>query len=134
MNLDMAGLQELSRAECLSLLSTTPIGRVVFTERALPAVQVVNYMLDGEDVVFRTTMGSRLSKAARGSIVAFEADHFDPVTRRGWSVTAVGPARLVEEPGEVLRLARLPLVPWGPGHHDQLVSIRAELVTGRRLS
>ncbi len=134
MNLDMAGLQELSRAECLSLLSTTPIGRVVFTERALPAVQVVNYMLDGEDVVFRTTMGSRLSKAARGSIVAFEADHFDPVTRRGWSVTAVGPAHLVEEPGEVLRLARLPLVPWGPGHHDQLVSIRAELVTGRRLS
>ncbi|WP_067138458.1 pyridoxamine 5'-phosphate oxidase family protein [Microtetraspora malaysiensis] len=133
MNIDMAGLQELSRAECLSLLSSTPIGRVVFTERALPAVQVVNYVLDGEDVVFRTAAGSRLSEAARGAIVAFEADHFDETSRTGWSVTAVGPARIVEEPGEVVRLARLPLVPWAPGHHDQLVAVRAELVTGRRL-
>ncbi|WP_067185046.1 pyridoxamine 5'-phosphate oxidase family protein [Microtetraspora niveoalba] len=134
MNLDKAGLQKLSRAECLSLLSTTPIGRVVFTERALPAVQVVNYMLDGEDVVFRTAAGSRLSDAARGAIVAFEADHFDTDSHKGWSVTAVGPARVVEEPGEVVRLARLPLVPWAPGHRDQLITIRAELVTGRRLS
>ena len=47
MKLDSAGLQVLSPAECVELLATTPIGRVVFTDHALPAVQPVNFVLDG---------------------------------------------------------------------------------------
>lgn len=35
------------RAECLSLLRTVPVGRIVFTECALPAIQPVNFTLDG---------------------------------------------------------------------------------------
>src|SRR5690606_37721252 len=83
MKLDSAGLQVLSPAECVELLATTPIGRVVFTDHALPAVQPVNFVLDGMTVVMRTTAGSKLAVAARNTVVAFETDEFDPVTRTG---------------------------------------------------
>ena len=32
-------LEELDREQCLALLRQVPVGRLIFTERALPAVQ-----------------------------------------------------------------------------------------------
>ncbi|MER6580227.1 pyridoxamine 5'-phosphate oxidase family protein, partial [Nonomuraea sp. NPDC001023] len=126
MQLDSSGLQVLSREECLRLLSSTPIGRIVFTDRALPAVQPVNFCLDGERVVIRTSIGSKLAAATRHAVVAFEADEFDPAMRTGWSVTAVGHARAVTDPAETARLAALPLSPWAPGSRDHYVVVDAE--------
>ncbi|GAA4203481.1 pyridoxamine 5'-phosphate oxidase family protein [Streptosporangium oxazolinicum] len=134
MKLDSAGLQILSRQECVALLVSASIGRIVFTDRALPAVQPVNFVLDDEDIVIRTGLGSKLAAAASDAIVAFEADEFDHSTRTGWSVTAVGPARAVREPGEIERLSTLPLHPWAPGDHGHYIVVRAEQITGRRLS
>lgn len=134
MKLDSAGLQILSRQECVALLASASIGRIVFTDRALPAVQPVNFVLDGEDIVIRTGIGSKLAAATSDAIVAFEADEFDHTARTGWSVTAVGPARAVREPGEIERLSALPLRTWAPGSRDHYVVVRAEQLTGRRLS
>ncbi|MEU1392243.1 MULTISPECIES: pyridoxamine 5'-phosphate oxidase family protein [unclassified Nonomuraea] len=133
MQLDSSGLQVLSREECLRLLSSTPIGRIVFTDRALPAVQPVNFCLDGERVVIRTSIGSKLAAATRHAVVAFEADEFDPAMRTGWSVTAVGHARAVTDPAEMARLAALPLSPWAPGSRDHYIVVDAEQVSGRRI-
>ncbi len=77
MKLDSAGLEILSREECLDLLSSSPIGRIVFTDRALPAVQPVNFCLFEGNVVIRTMAGSKLAAAARNAVVAFEVDDFD---------------------------------------------------------
>ncbi|MEV7010806.1 pyridoxamine 5'-phosphate oxidase family protein [Streptosporangium sp. NPDC051022] len=133
MKLDSAGLQVLSREECLLLLSTTPIGRVVFTDRALPAVQPVGFRLDGEDIVIRTTAGSKLATATRDAVVAFEADDFDAVLRTGWSVTAVGHARAVR-PGEAARLAGLPVATWWlSGGEDHFIVVDTEQISGRRI-
>ncbi|WP_344858971.1 pyridoxamine 5'-phosphate oxidase family protein [Planomonospora alba] len=134
MKLDSAGLQVLSREECVRLLASRPIGRIVFTDRALPAVQPVNFCLDGEDIVIRTTVGSKLAAATRRTVVAFEVDEFDPAGRTGWSVTVVGHARAVEEPVEIERLAALPLAPWAPGSRDHFIAITTEQVSGRRLT
>ncbi|MGC5014247.1 pyridoxamine 5'-phosphate oxidase family protein [Streptosporangium sp. DT93] len=134
MRLDSAGLQILSRQECLALLGSVPIGRIVFTDRALPAVQPVNFALDAERVVIRTALGSKLAVAARDAIVAFEADAFAPVTRTGWSVTVVGPARAVCEPEEIEYLAGLPLHTWAAGGRDHYIVVGTEHITGRRLS
>ncbi|WP_405148262.1 pyridoxamine 5'-phosphate oxidase family protein [Sphaerisporangium sp. NBC_01403] len=133
MKLDSAGLQVLTREECLHLLSLTPIGRIVFTDRALPTVQPVNYHLDGEDIVIRTAAGSKLAAATRNAVVAFEADQIDVGIRKGWSVTAVGHARAVTESSEVERLAALPLVRWAPGGQHHFIVIQAEQVSGRRI-
>jgi uncharacterized protein len=133
MKLDSAGLRVLSREECLRLLALVPIGRIVFTDRALPAVQPVNFVLDGEDIVIRTAIGSKLSAATRNAVVAFEADEFDTSGRTGWSVTAVGQSRTVIDPEEIERLAALPLETWAPGSRDHFIVIRAEQVSGRRI-
>ncbi|WP_431900571.1 pyridoxamine 5'-phosphate oxidase family protein [Nonomuraea sp. bgisy101] len=134
MQLDASGLQVLTREECLDLLSSTPIGRIVFTDRALPAVQPVNFYLDGQSIVIRTSIGSKLAAATRRAVVAFEADEFDPKLRTGWSVTAVGQAREVTDPDEIAWLAALPLTTWAPGSRDHYIVIEAEHISGRRIT
>lgn len=133
MNVDSAGLHVLSRQECIDLLSSTPIGRIVFTDRALPAVQPVNFYLDGEDIVIRTGAGSKLAAATRRTVVAFEIDDFDAEARTGWSVTAVGHARAVSDVTEIARLSMLPLTAWAPGDRDHFIVMRAEQISGRRI-
>jgi len=133
MRIDAHGLEILTRQECLALLSTAPLGRVVFTDRALPAIQPVGFLLDGEDVVIRTAPGSKLGLAARSAIVAFEADDFDPGSHAGWSVTVVGHAGPVEDPAEVARLSALPVPVLAPGPLDRIIRIRGTQISGRRI-
>lgn len=133
MKLDAAGLEILSREECLELLGSSPIGRIVFTDRALPAVQPVNFCLFEGNVVIRTMAGSKLAAAARHAVVAFEVDEFDAEMRWGWSVTAVGHARAVTDPEETSRLSQLPLSPWAPGKRDHFIVMAPEQISGRRI-
>lgn len=133
MHLDQSGLEILDREEALTLLSRAPIGRIVFTHRALPAVQPVGFAFDGTDIVIRTSRASRLATAATGTIVAFEIDEFDAGARSGWSVVVIGPARAVTSPDDLRRLERLPLEAWAPGERDRYIRLRPEIVTGRRI-
>jgi uncharacterized protein len=87
------------REKCLALLATVPIGRVVHTHRALPAITPVTFVLDGEDVAIRPA--GPLAVAVGGAVVAFEADNVDPDTGAGWAVTVVGPALLT---GQLIRI------------------------------
>ncbi|MFI5960090.1 pyridoxamine 5'-phosphate oxidase family protein [Cryptosporangium sp. NPDC051539] len=57
-------LAPLGRDECLALLSSVPVGQVVFTYRALPDVLPVNFRVDGESVVIRVAAGSRLGRGS----------------------------------------------------------------------
>ncbi len=126
-------LDVLARDECLTLLATTPIGRIVFTERALPAVRLVNFILHGDQIVIRTGEGSKLLSAVRHAVVAFEADEVDYRARTGWSVTVIGHARQVTDPAEMAELGGLLPASWAPGPREHLICIAAELVSGRRL-
>jgi len=127
-----SGARELTREECLALLPTVPVGRLVYTDRALPAVVPVNFVVDGGQVVIRTGGGSALAAAVRGSIVAFEVDDFDRAARNGWSVTVTGQARQVVDPVELERLSLLGLEPYASGR-DNFVVVPVQLVTGRRV-
>ncbi|MFA1541998.1 pyridoxamine 5'-phosphate oxidase family protein [Actinomadura monticuli] len=127
-------LETLGREECVTLLRSAPVGRVVYTDQALPAIQPVTFVLDGDEaVVIRTAPGSKFDAALRGAIVAFEVDAFDAAARTGWSVTVVGQARAVTDPAEAARLARLPLRPWAPGPRDNFIRVPLWRVTGRRI-
>jgi nitroimidazol reductase NimA-like FMN-containing flavoprotein (pyridoxamine 5'-phosphate oxidase superfamily) len=127
-----SGAAELSREECLALLPTVPVGRLVYTDRALPAVVPVNFVVDDSAVVVRTGAGSALAAAVRGSIVAFEVDEFDRSARNGWSVVVTGQARQVVDPHELEHLAGLALEPYAPGRHHFVV-VPVQLVSGRRI-
>jgi len=57
------------------------LGRIVFTRRAMPAIRVVNHMLDGGDIIIRSHSGAAAVSAAdsaRGVVVAYEADTVSP--------------------------------------------------------
>jgi hypothetical protein len=86
----------LGRAEALQLLGTVSIGRLAFTQAALPATRPVSFSLRGEDVLIPVPAGSPLIEALRGSVVAFEADAYDTAVRTGWTVAVVGASRLLD--------------------------------------
>ncbi|MBW8483431.1 pyridoxamine 5'-phosphate oxidase family protein [Actinomadura parmotrematis] len=131
MDYDGNGPRALDRERCLALLRTVPVGRVVFTDRALPAIQPVNFALDGGGrIVVRTSAGSALDRATRGSVVAFQADDIDVRTGTGWSVTLVGEARPVTAPAEIEELAGLPLRAWTPARADRYIRIHGRDLTG----
>ena len=123
----------LSREQCLALVASVPVGRVVYTDQALPAVMPMNFVLDGDEVVIHTASDSTLAAAVRNAVVAFQADDFDPDATTGWSITITGHARLVEDTEEVARLTRLSLRPWFPAVNGQFIRIPARYVAGHRL-
>jgi nitroimidazol reductase NimA-like FMN-containing flavoprotein (pyridoxamine 5'-phosphate oxidase superfamily) len=130
---DSAGLEVLDRAECVRLLQSVAVGRIVFTDQALPAVQPVNYAVLDEAVLFRTSQGSKLSAATRNAIVAFEADHFDNGLRNGWSVVIVGHAAEVLDRDELRQINTLPLHSWTPTGPEHVIRVSIERIAGRRV-
>jgi hypothetical protein len=128
-----AAPRQLSRDECLRLMASVPVGRIIYTRQALPAVDLVNFTLDGGDIIIRTDRNGTLAAAIRGSVVAFEADSLDPSGQAGWSVTAIGQSHQVTDAGEISRLERMGLSSWAPGEHENFIRISPGILTGRQL-
>jgi hypothetical protein len=125
------GLRISGREECLALVGSAPLGRVVFTRQALPAVQPVSFVLDaGGDVIVLTAPDSELAAALPGAIVAFQADGFD-ASGSGWSVTITGRAGPATEPADLPPPAPVP--PWPSGSGVRLIRIANQLMNGLRL-
>jgi uncharacterized protein len=131
---DAAALRPLPRDECLALMASAPVGRIIYTRQALPAVELVNFALDRGDIVIRTDHSGKLAAATRGAVVAFETDSVDPGHQAGWSVTAIGRSHEVTDPDEIARLTRIGLSSWAPGDRNHFIRISPEILTGRRLS
>jgi uncharacterized protein len=95
MNLDAEELHVIARDECIELLKSAPIGRIIYTYQALPAIRPVRFSLVGGAIFVPTRAGSPLAVAAQDAVVAFQADQYDACERTGWSVTMVGHATLI---------------------------------------
>ncbi|MHA6781958.1 pyridoxamine 5'-phosphate oxidase family protein [Pseudonocardia saturnea] len=125
-----AGLTNLTRADCLRLIGAAALGRVVFTNAAMPAVQPVAFVLDGDDAVFRVPHGGPLDAATtRGTVVGFQVDAIDDGTYAGWSVLGVGRAYEVVDPE---RLAALP-AGWGGYDTAHTIAVPLEQLSGQRI-
>jgi hypothetical protein len=114
----------LPREDCLHLLGGKKLGRVVFTESAMPAVQPVSYILLGDEVVFRVADGGPLSTATRHAVVGFQVDDIDPITHTGWSVLGVGQAHEIADAHR-----RTEPVPGSATHS---VAVPLQQLTGQR--
>jgi len=125
---ESVSIEEVPREECLALLASFTVGRIAL---ALPdgavIVLPVNYVLDGEVIVFRSDPGEKMS-ALHARPASFQIDWIDPFHRTGWSVLVRGKAFLVTD----AEVAHLALEPWtGDKHH--WVKVVPEAITGRRL-
>jgi nitroimidazol reductase NimA-like FMN-containing flavoprotein (pyridoxamine 5'-phosphate oxidase superfamily) len=130
---DSVGPEVLDRAACLELLSTIGVGRIVYTERAMPAIQPVPFVLHSDAIVLRARPAGKLSAATRDSVVAFEAGSFSEDLRVGWSVRVIGRASEISASEELAELEVLPLPGWAPSPRDHYLRITVDLISGRRI-
>lgn len=125
---DRPQVEEIPRDECVTLLRAMAIGRIaVSVPEDAPLVVPVNYVLDGEVVVFRSDAGIKLARL-QGHPASFQVDFIDPFHRAGWSVLVQGVAREVT----VTEVEHLSLASWAgaPNHWVRLVPAT---ITGRRI-
>ena len=80
----------LSPQACLALLAMTTIGRMAYSERALPTISLVSYVMAGDSLIIRADEAMAAFADLREAVVAFEADDIDLDLRTGWSVTCIG--------------------------------------------
>ena len=131
--IDHAGLEVLPFDSCLRLLAAVSVGRVGFVANGEVVVLPVNFVMDGQAVVFRTASGSKLAGSEDRNAVAFEADNYDDITQSGWSVLVSGRAEVVEDDTEIGRLSRLGLQSWASDLDRPFwIRISPTSVTGRR--
>ena len=126
-------LEALSQQEAVALLATIPVGRVVFTVGALPAIVPVAFAVHDGAVVMRTSPESRLAKAAPGGVLAFEVDDIDAETRTGWSVVVMGVATVVANPEQRAAIDGV-VDAFAPGRKDVCIRLPLTVVTGRRVT
>ena len=130
---DHTGLQILDEQESLKLLTSVPLGRLVFTLGGLPAIRLVNFVIDNDTIVFATADGDKYRAAERGDVVAFEADDIDLERHLGWTVTAAGRLSIIDPDQAAALHSTLPLQPWAPNRDRHLIRLAIEVLEGRRL-
>ncbi len=132
-SLDHAWLETLNFDTCLRLLASVPVGRVGFVADGEVQILPVNHLVDGQDVVFRTAYGSKLSAAEGCGPLTFEADAYDEHAHSGWSVVVTGRAEPVDSDAEIERLGDRGLQPWVTSvARPYVIRVRPTAVSGRR--
>ena len=122
-------LDVLGEADCFLLLRSRSLGRVGVHIADDLAIFPVYYAMMDNDVVFRTSPGTKLSAAVLGTRVVFEVDSASP----GWSVLVRGHAHEVRALDEIAHARTLLGHNWPAGDREHYVKVTGEQVTGRRL-
>lgn len=121
-------LTEIPSAECYELLASRSVGRIAFVVDGAPSVMPVNHVVEGGDILFRTSPHSELGRSMVGGLVAFQVDDFDDFAMSGWSVLVQGSV----EYDDAVSSPEGPQ-PWAEGVRGLVVRVRPSRVTGRRL-
>jgi len=127
-------MEELNRAQCLELMATMPVGRIGVSVRALPVIVPVNFVVVGENIVFRTNPATKQGAAAANAVVAFEVNSYAPDGTSGWSVLVQGISSEITDRQELRALADIPLWAWALDDRiaTRLGCIESTFISGRR--
>lgn len=115
---------------CWGYLASQEVGRFVTAVDNKPEVFPVNFVVDGESVVFRTAEGSKLWNLLTNDNIAFQVDGWDD--EGGWSVVLHGSAEVVNDEEDLARFAKSPLRPWIPTSKPIWVRLSPGDLTGRQ--
>ena len=107
------------------------MGRISVPTDAAPAIRPVNFVLDGDRVVFRTGESLLWTASGRAAPAEFEIDGTSPTDHTAWSVIVTGRLTDVAPNGHEYRL---PLRPWAPGAKTRFVVLSIDQLSGRRLA
>lgn len=128
-------LESVDHAASLRLLAATEVGRMAVVVDGRPCIVVLNHLLDGEHVLFRTradAMLAGLTADGRAVHAAYEVDSAFSPGRSGWSVIASGTLHRETDPARVAR-ARDAVDAWAHGERDTVLRLDVDELTGRRV-
>lgn len=131
-----AVLEPLAAEDCWARLRTAAVARVAHVTDGQPHISVVNVTVEGDDVLVRSTRGSRVSAAlARpGARVALQVEAIDEDAHGGWSVVAHGTMTPVLDTVETARLDRIHPPSWLLGDHGGTwLRLHVATIAGRHL-
>ena len=123
-------ITRLDTDDCYERLRSRTLGRIAVKLADDIVILPVYYAVMNDDIVFRTAPGTKLSAALMKTKVAFEVDDNESPA---WSVLVRGHAEEVRERSRQQDVEDVLGDQWPAGERNQLVRIRAEQVTGRRL-
>jgi uncharacterized protein len=127
-------VEDMSRSDALDRLQRHGfVGRVAFIVDGRPMIMPVNYLADGDALVFCTGEGTKLSALRGSAAVAFEVDDSRPLDHSGWSVVVEGTASEITDPEELKRLRSGPLKSWAVRPTAHWIRVTYEHVSGRRI-
>ena len=130
----MTRIETLDREECMRLLTYKSfVGRIAFVVDGQPLVLPVNYLAEGDSVVFCTAPGTKLGALKDGARVAFEVDDSRPLYHAGWSVLVKGTAAEITDEAELDKLRRGPLRSWATSASEHWVRVTIDDISGRRI-
>ena len=121
-------LVDLTPAECWDLAASRPVGRLAWNGPHGPTVIPVNFSVDGQSVVLRTSAYTAAAQEAEDGPVAFQVDSFDSEAHTGWSVLMRGRAHR-----ETVDSDHADPQPWVPGPRTLRLRIEVDEITGRAL-
>jgi uncharacterized protein len=123
----------LDQRSCWQLLRTAEVGRLCYTEAAMPIIRPVPFIVDRLSVVVALSLAVVSPEAfVQPSIVAFEAGEWAPSQQQGWSVQLVGKAEAVPD-HEAERLTEQGLTSWMDGPPARYVRVGVGVLSGHRL-
>jgi hypothetical protein len=128
----MPSIRELDHAECERLLRRGTFGRVALTTSRGPEIVPVNYAVQHDAVVIRTSSVGLLARHAHGKPVVFEVDLVDHATWQGWSVVARGIGEVVADPQEPAP-GQPRVRPWADGERASELRLAWTELTGRKV-
>lgn len=124
---------ELPYRTCRDLLQQAVVGRVAICTPTGPRIVPINYRVDGESLIIRTTPYTTLGTYGRNARLAFEVDHLDHDYKTAWSVIALGRAEMIEDPEELASLRFARPTPWAGGDRHLYLRLKWEELSGRQI-
>ncbi|MEJ5928710.1 pyridoxamine 5'-phosphate oxidase family protein [Corynebacterium sp. H128] len=126
---DNSSVRILDREAALEKLGSVQLGRLVVHRNDQFDIYPVNFVLDGEEIYFRSAEGNKLFTVALNHEVLFEADQVSDGT--AWSVIVRGDATILTSTKEIDRADSLSLKPWIPTLKYNFVRIKPREISGR---
>ena len=132
-------LERLSDAECMELLASERLGRLVYTSRYGPTALPIAYKLDEGSIVLGTWDPVLFDEDLRTGIaqaeyqVAVEADQIDAEAREGWFVLMQGPAHHLDTEAERAPFISAGLEPWIEGAPAHFIRVTPTTIWGNRV-
>jgi 1-acyl-sn-glycerol-3-phosphate acyltransferase len=121
------GLIVLDRRDCIRLLGLGGVGRIAVAGARAPVMRPVNFALQGERIVMRTSDRALWAAAEAGVDASFEFDEVRNEDHWTWNVIVTGTLEDLGAAGQA------PVTLWAAGAEDRSLALTIDDVSGRQV-